>query len=137
MLKISPLFSPPSPWPPPISSWPPHTSALPSSLLSSLLSISLRNSRIWLSSLFLFLAGVQSGTGTGSDTLEVSGVEATTASGPDDEISTGGVMDGLLPNAASITPHHFQEAAVASPPSVLMPVLGHFKSCKKVHISKA
>lgn len=47
----------------------------------------------------------------------------------DEAMRTDGVTDGLPPVASSIKPYHFQDAAVASHPSVLTLVLGHFSSC--------
>ncbi len=59
--------------------------------------------------------------------------EVTAASGPDEAIRLGGVMEGLLlPITSSKTEYHFQDAAVTSPSSVPTPVCGHLRSYKNL-----
>jgi hypothetical protein len=56
--------------------------------------------------------------------------EVKAASGPDEAIRLGGVMEGLPPIASSKTEYLLQDAAVTSPSSVLTPVCGHLRSYK-------
>ena len=62
---------------------------------------------------------------------EVHGTEdgvATAAPWPEEEITTGGEMDGFCPRIPSISLYHFHDAAVAFPSSVPTPDWGLRKS---------
>ena len=74
----------------------------------------------------LFLAGTGSGV-SGTESGEAWDVDDVDC-GQEVDIRIGGVIDGLLPMASSISLNHFQFEAVFSPDSVPLPLGGFLTS---------